>query len=72
MPGILSWPFRIIMYVMLYIAWAMASLLILAYFPGMGYLQAVNVLPLGWVTIAAVFFADLYFTQLSPRSKRRP
>lgn len=72
LPGVLSWPFRIIMYVMMYIAWAMVSLLVLAFFPAMTYLQAVNVLPVGWVTIAAVFFVDLYVTQLNPQRKRRP
>jgi hypothetical protein len=69
MPGILSWPFRIILYVMLYIVWFLITLLILAAFPSMTALEATNVLPAGWIAIAAVFFADIYFTQL--RGRRR-
>jgi len=60
----LRWPFRIILYVFSYIAWAMVSLLILALFPAMSGMEAINVMPSGWIPIAAIFFADLYFTQL--------
>jgi hypothetical protein len=67
MPEVLRWPFRIILYVMLYIAWSFVALLILAFFPTMSGLEAINVLPAGWIPIAAVFFADLYFTQLKPK-----
>ena len=58
------------MYMVLYVAWLVIALLVLALYPGMSYLQAVNVLPAGWVPIAAVFFADLYFTQLRGRKRR--
>lgn len=64
MPEVLRWPFRIILYVMLYIVWLFVSLLILAVLPDITFLEAFNLLPVGWITIAAVFFADLYFTQL--------
>lgn len=63
MHEMLLWPFRIILYAMLYIAWLVIALLVLAAFPSMTYLEATNVLPAGWIPIAAVFFADLY-TQL--------
>ena len=66
----LRWPFRIVMYLMLYVAWSAVALLILAFFPMMSYLQAVNVLPAGWIPIAVVFFADLYFNQLRGRKRR--
>jgi hypothetical protein len=69
MPGILSWPFRIILYVMLYIVWLLIALLILAAFPSMTGLEGANVLPAGWILIAGVFFTDIYFTQL--RGRRR-
>jgi hypothetical protein len=67
MPEVLRWPFRIILYGMAYILWAMASLVILFSFPSMTSLEAINVLPAGWIPIAAVFFADVYFNQLRKR-----
>ena len=69
LPEVLRWPFRVVLYMMLYVAWLVVALLILALYPGMSYLQAVNVLPAGWIPIAAVLFADLYLTQL--RGSRR-
>ena len=69
MPEVLRWPFRIILYAMLYILWLFVSLLILAFFPALTFFEAFNLLPLGWISIAAVFFADIYFTQL--RGRRR-
>lgn len=72
MSGVLRWPFRIILYLMLYIVWSIISLAILAFFPMMTYFEAINVLPLGWIAIAAVFFADLYFTQVRGRKHRKP
>jgi hypothetical protein len=53
---------------MLYIAWLFIALLILAAFPSMTYLEAINVLPAGWIPIAVVFFADIYFTQLRKKT----
>ena len=67
MPEMLRWPFRIVLYVVLYILWLIIALLISAFFPTMPYLEAVNLLPAGWIPIAAVFFADIYFTQLKRR-----
>lgn len=64
MPEVLRWPFRIILYVMLYIVWLFVSLLVLAFLPSLTLFEAFNLLPVGWITIAAVFFADVYFTQL--------
>lgn len=71
MSEMLSWPYRIVLYGMLYIVWLFIALLILAAFPSMTVLEATNVLPAGWIPIAAVFFADLYFTQLK-RKKNSP
>ena len=67
MPEVLRWPFRIILYGMSYVLWTMVSLVILASFPSMTSLEAINVLPAGWIPIAAVFFADVYFNQLRKR-----
>jgi hypothetical protein len=64
MSDMLRWPFRIVLYFILYLVWTITALLILAVFPTMTDLEAINVLPAGWIPIAAVFFADLYFTQL--------
>ncbi len=64
MTEILRWPFRIILYVFLYIGWFMVSLVLLTFLPTMTHLGAVNVVPVGWICIAAAFFADIYFTQL--------
>lgn len=68
MPEFLRWPFRVVFYGMLYLLWLVVSLVILAYSPDLTALEATNLLPAGWLLIAAVFFADLYFTQL--RKKR--
>ena len=69
MGEMLRWPFRIILYGMLYIAWSIIALVILAVFPTMTDFEATNVLPLGWIPIAAVFFADFYFTQLKKKEQ---
>jgi hypothetical protein len=63
----LRWPYRIVLYGMCYLFWLMASLLILAYVPALTSIEAVNLLPAGWLLIAGVFFADLYFTQLKKK-----
>jgi len=68
MSDMLRWPFRIVLYFILYIVWSIIALIILAIFPMMTYLEAINVLPAGWIPITAVFFADLYFTQLRGRN----
>ncbi len=71
MPEVLRWPFRIILYAMLYIVWLFVSLLVLAFLPNLTLFEAFNLLPAGWITIAAVFFADLYFTQLRRKNVPR-
>lgn len=60
----LRWPFRIVLYLILYVAWLSVALMVLAAFPSMSGLQATNILPAGWIPIAGAFFADLYFSQL--------
>lgn len=66
----LRWPYRIILYVFCYIVWAMVSLLIFAFVPSVGGLAAVNVIPAGWLTTAAIFFLDLYLTQVRKTTKQ--
>jgi hypothetical protein len=70
MSGMLSWPFRIVLYFISYLVWSIVALLVLAAFPSMTPLQAINLLPAGWIPIAAVFFVDLYLTQLKGRKLR--
>ncbi len=64
MGEMLRWPFRVVLYFMLYLAWLVITLLILAVSPDMTDFQATNLLPAGWIPIAAAFFADIYFTQV--------
>lgn len=66
----LHWPFRVIVYGMLYVVWAMISLLILSALPSLTPLEAINVFPAGWIPIAAVFFVDLYRQLKSKRADR--
>jgi hypothetical protein len=72
MSDMLRWPFRIIMYGLLYIGWVIISLIILAIAPTMNYFAAFNILPVGWILITAVFFTDLYFTQIRVRKRSKP
>jgi hypothetical protein len=67
MPEILRWPFRIVMYFFLYVLWLLVALVIGVAFPNLPYLEAINLLPAGWIPIAAVFFADIYLTQVRRR-----
>lgn len=64
MGEMLRWPFRVVLYLMLYLAWLVITLVTLAVFPGMTDFQATNLLPAGWIPIAAALFADIYFTQV--------
>ena len=72
MPEMLRWPYRIVLYGMLYIVWLFVALLILASFPSITDFEATNILPAGWIPIAAVFFADLYFTRLRGKKRKIP
>jgi len=71
MPEVLHWPFRVILYGIAYIVWLMVTLILFAAFPSMGYYQTVNILPAGWLSIAAVFVLDLYYSQLKGHSGRK-
>jgi hypothetical protein len=64
MPEFLRWPFRIVLYFAAYVAWLIVALVIAATFPALPSLEAINLLPAGWIPIAAVFLMDVYFTQL--------
>ena len=64
----LRWPFRIVLYVFMYIIWTMVSLLVLTFSLPTNSFEAVNLLPGGWIGIAGTFFADLYFTQLKRKN----
>ena len=70
MAEILRWPFRVFLYGMLYIVWLMVTLSIFAAFPSIGYYQSVSILPAGWLSIAAVFILDFYYSQLRGRARR--
>jgi len=47
MADMLRWPYRAILYVMLYIVWTMVSLVVLAMVPTLSYYQTIIILPLG-------------------------
>jgi len=64
MTEMLHWPFRILLYVFLYMGWTIISLVLLASFPVMNGFAAMNLLIVGWLSIGAVFASDIYFTQL--------
>jgi hypothetical protein len=70
MPEILRWPFRVMLYGMMYIIWLMVTLSLFSAFPSMNYYQSVNILPVGWLAIGAVFILDFYYSQLRGRAGR--
>ena len=64
MGEMLRWPYRAVLYVMLYIVWTMVALVIFTVFPAMSYYQIIVILPLGWIPIGVSFFADVFFKQM--------
>jgi len=64
MADMLRWPYRAVLYVMLYIVWAMVALVIFTVYPDMSYYQNIIILPLGWIPIGAAFFFDVFFKQM--------
>jgi hypothetical protein len=70
MADMLRWPYRAVLYVMLYMVWTIISLVIFTVIPGLSYYQTIIILPLGWIPIGVAFFLDVYYKQLGGRKRQ--